>query len=162
MTDKDLDWKERCGEKLVSARRALELVRPGDHVFIGTGCAAPQELVRALVASTHLAETELYHLLTMGDAPYTQSRHAERFRFNSFFISDNVRNAVQAGLGDYTPIFLSEIPRLFDTGRIPLDVALIQVTPPDAQGRCSLGVSVDIVQAAVRNAVTVVLEQFAA
>lgn len=149
----DFDWKERWGHKLVNARQAMQQVKAGDHVFIGTGCAQPQALVRAMVhQAPHLADIELFHLLTSGDAPYAEPRYAERFRFNSFFISDNVRGAVHEGLGDYTPIFLSEIPRLFDTGRVPLDVALVQITPPDRSGLCSLGVSVDIVMAAVRNA----------
>jgi acyl-CoA hydrolase len=158
MTMHDPDWKNVHAGKLATSKEAMQLLRPGNHVFIGTGCAQPQELVRAMVASTHLADLELFHLLTSGDAPYADPKHARRFRFNSFFISDNVRSAVQGGLGDYTPIFMSEIPRLFDTGRIPLDVALIAVTPPDRNGRCSLGVSVDIVASAVRNAVVVIAQ----
>ncbi|MFH1466719.1 MAG: GNAT family N-acetyltransferase [Pseudomonadota bacterium] len=157
MSEPSHDWRERYAPKVMSAARAIRLVKPGDHVFIGTGCAEPQHLVRAL-AECGVSDTELFHLLTMGVAPYTEPKLADRFRFNSFFISDNVRGAVQAGLGDYTPVFLSEIPRLFDSGRIPLDVALIQVTPPDRSGLCSLGVSVDIVMSAVRNAVTVIAQ----
>jgi acyl-CoA hydrolase/ribosomal protein S18 acetylase RimI-like enzyme len=159
MSERVFDWKERFGDKVMNANQAMKLVSAGDHVFIGTGCAEPQHLVKALTHSaSHLADTEIFHLLTMGVAPYAEPKHAERFRFNSFFVADNVRGAVQAGLGDYTPIFLSEIPRLFDSGRTPLDVALIQVTPPDRSGLCSLGVSVDIVMAAVRNAVTVIAQ----
>jgi len=159
MHDETFDWKERFGDKLMNARSAMKLVNAGEHVFIGTGCAEPQHLVRALTSEAeHLADTEIFHMLTMGVAPYAEPEHAERFRFNSFFIADNVRAAVQAGLGDYTPIFLSEIPRLFESGRTPLDVALIQVTPPNQSGVCSLGVSVDIVMAAVRNSVTVIAQ----
>jgi acyl-CoA hydrolase/GNAT superfamily N-acetyltransferase len=159
MEETPFDWKARHADKVMDVRAALRMVSAGDHVFIGTGCAEPQHLVRALTSqASHLADTELFHLLTMGVAPYAEPQHAERFRFNSFFVADNVRGAVQAGLGDYTPIFLSEIPRLFDSGRMPLDVALIQVTPPDRSGLCSLGVSVDIVAAAVRNAVTVIAQ----
>ncbi len=155
----EFDWKSRYAEKTMPVARALKLIHPGDHVFIGTGCAEPQALVRGLVESaTHVSDTEIFHLLTMGVAPYADPRFAERFRFNTFFIGDNVRGAVHEGLGDYTPVFLSEIPKLFDTGRIPLDVALIQITPPDRSGLCSLGVSVDIVKAAVSNAVTVVAQ----
>ena len=154
----DYDWKSLHSAKLRTGTEAMRLIAPGNHVFIGTGCAQPLHLVREMVASPHLADLELFHLLTSGEAPYADPKYARRFRFNSFFISDNVRSAVQHGLGDYTPIFMSEIPRLFDTGRIPLDVALVSVTPPDRNGRCSLGVSVDIVASAVRNAVTVIAQ----
>lgn len=153
------DWKTQFESKVMTPTQAMHLINAGEHVFIGTGCAEPQVLVRALVdASAHLADTELFHLLTTGIAPYAEPRYAERFRFNTFFISDNVRRAVHKGLGDYTPVFLSEIPRLFDSGRLPLDVALIQVTPPDRNGLTSLGVSVDIVRAAVRNAKTIIAQ----
>ncbi|MFH1531630.1 MAG: GNAT family N-acetyltransferase [Pseudomonadota bacterium] len=153
------NWKQTHQAKVMTPSQAMHLINPGEHVFIGTGCAEPQVLVRALVeASAHLADTELFHLLTTGIAPYAEPRYAERFRFNTFFIADNVRRAVHKGLGDYTPVFLSEIPRLFDSGRLPLDVALIQVTPPDRNGLVSLGVSVDIVRAAVRNAVTIIAQ----
>jgi len=153
------NWKMANEDKVMTPSQAMRLINPGEHVFIGTGCAEPQVLVRALVdASAHLADTELFHLLTTGIAPYAEPQHADRFRFNTFFIADNVRRAVHKGLGDYTPVFLSEIPRLFDSGRLPLDVALIQVTPPDRNGLVSLGVSVDIVRAAVRNAVTIIAQ----
>ena len=121
-------------------------------MFVGTGCAQP-ELVRALVArAAELADTEIVHLLTLGDAPYARSELAGYFRVNTFFIAENVRDIIQEGLGDYTPIFLSDIPRLFSSGQLPLDVALIQVTPPDERGMCSLGISVDIVKSAAENA----------
>ena len=83
---------------------------------------------------------------------------SESFRVNSFFISSNVRDTIQEGLGDYTPIFLSDIPRLFQSGQLPLDVALIQVSPPDAHGYCSFGISVDIVKSAAENARMVIAE----
>jgi len=156
---KEFNWRSTYADKVMTAPQATKLINAGDHVFIGTGCAEPQALVRALVdASAHLADTELYHLLTSGIAPYAEPQNAERFRFNTFFVTDNVRSAVHGGLGDYTPVFLSEIPKLFDSGRIPLDVALIQVTPPDRNGLVSLGVSVDIVRAAVRNAVATIAQ----
>ncbi len=159
MSMETYDWKLALADKVMTPSQSMKLIQAGDHVFIGTGCAEPQVLVRAMVdASAHLADTELYHLLTTGIAPYAEPRHAERFRFNTFFVADNVRRAVHSGLGDYTPVFLSEIPRLFDSGSLPLDVALIQVTPPDRNGLVSLGVSVDIVRAAIRNAVTIIAQ----
>ncbi len=102
--------------------------------------------------SDHIYDAHIVHLLTMGEAPYVDEKFREKFKMNSFFIADNVRNALDRGIGDYTPIFLSEIPAEFETGRIPIDVALISVAPPDANGLCSLGVSVDIVQSAAANA----------
>lgn len=145
--------------KIVTAAEAISHIESGDKIFIGTGCAAPQLLIDALTKETKgLDDTSLFHLLTMGVAPYAHDKVHGRFRFNSFFISSNVRDAVQKGLGDYTPIFLSDIPRQFELGRIPLDVALIQTTPPNADGMVSLGVSVDIVKSAAENAKLLIAE----
>ncbi|EKD51743.1 MAG: hypothetical protein ACD_62C00188G0007, partial [uncultured bacterium] len=125
----------------------------------GTGCAQPQQLVKALVSrADELVDTEIVHLLTIGQAPYAHKELAQKFQVNSFFISDNVRDVIQEGLGDYTPIFLSDIPELFKSGQMPLDVALIQVSPPDEKGNCSLGVSVDIVKSAAQNARVVIAQ----
>jgi acyl-CoA hydrolase len=153
------DWRTQYASRIVSAGEALSHIKPGDKIFIGTGCAAPQMLIEALTAERQpVADAEIYHLLTMGVAPYAHDKFSDRYRFNSFFISENVRDAVQEGGGDYTPVFLSEIPRLFESGRTPLDVALIQVTEPSADGMVSLGVSVDIVKSATENASLVVAE----
>ena len=155
----DPDWKTRYSELIATPAEAVARVRPGQRVFIGTGCAQPLSLVTALAArSRDLQDTEIVHLLTSGDAPYAADGLAECFRVNSFFISENVRGVIQEGMGDYTPIFLSDIPRLFSSGRLPLDVALVQVTPPDARGMCSFGVSVDIVKSAAENARLVIAE----
>jgi acyl-CoA hydrolase/RimJ/RimL family protein N-acetyltransferase len=155
----DPEWESKYGEMIATAADAVMKIRPGQRVFIGTGCAEPQELVKALVArSRDLADTEIIHLLTTGSAPYATRELAQCFRVNSFFIAENVRDVIQKGLGDYTPIFLSDIPRLFSSGQLPLDAALIQVTPPDARGLCSLGVSVDIVKSAAENARVVIAE----
>jgi len=105
-----------------------------------------------------LADTEIVHLLTLGDAPYAVKQLVDNFRVNSFFIAENVRDIIQAGFGDYSPIFLSDIPRLFSSGQLPLDVALIQVSPPDERGMCSLGISVDIVKSAAENTALVIAE----
>ena len=144
---------------VTTAGEAVSRISAGQRIFVGTGCAQPQELVHALAArADRLADTEIVHLLTSGKAPYAEEKLRRRFRVNSFFISENVRDAIQEGLGDYTPIFLSDIPALFASGRLPLDVALIQVTPPDERGMCSLGVSVDIVKSAAENAGLVIAE----
>ncbi len=147
------DWKEKYKDKINTAGVAMKLVKSGDSIFIGTGCGQPQHLVEALVKhSSHIYDAHIVHLLTMGTAPYTHEKFSEKFKMNSFFIADNVRDALNKGIGDYTPIFLSEIPREFEMGRIPVDIALIAVSPPDASGLCSLGVSVDIVKSATANA----------
>lgn len=153
------DWKVKYKELLASPSKAASMVNPGQRVFIGTGCAQPEVLVQALTdRADELHGTEIVHLLTQGEAPYTRKNLLEHFRVNSFFIAENVRDVIQQGMGDYTPIFLSDIPRLFVSGQIPLDVALIQITPPDERGICSLGISVDIVKSAAENAAMVIAQ----
>ncbi|MCP4259741.1 MAG: GNAT family N-acetyltransferase [Planctomycetes bacterium] len=148
----EFNWKEKYKEKISTAAAAMKLIKSGNSIFIGTGCGQPQHLVNALVEhSSHIYDAHIIHLLTMGTAPYADEKFREKFKMNSFFIADNVRDALHKGIGDYTPIFLSEIPLEFETGRIPVDVALISVTPPDVNGLCSLGVSVDIVKSAAAN-----------
>lgn len=154
----DPDWTTKHADRIATPVEAVRHLRPGHRIFVGTGCAQPLELVHAMAARTDLVDIEVVHLLTLGDAPYANRELAEKFRVNSFFIAANVRGIIQEGLGDYTPIFLSDIPRLFSEGRLPLDAALIQVTPPDAHGRCSLGISVDIVKSAAENARLVIAQ----
>ena len=155
----DADWQNKYQCVVATPAEAVRQIKPGQRIFIGTGCAQPQQLVRALAdRSKELADTEIVHLLTFGDAPYAERELAEHFRVNSFFIAENVRDIIQQGFGDYTPIFLSDIPRLFSSGQLPLDVALIQITPPDARGLCSLGISVDIVKSAAENATLVIAQ----
>nr|MBF0221731.1 GNAT family N-acetyltransferase [Desulfobulbaceae bacterium] len=153
----DTNWQQHYSALISTAKEAISKLRPGQRVFIGTGCAEPQELVAALVDNApNLADIEIIHLLTKGDASYTDEKLADSFRVNSFFIGQNVRDRIQEGFGDYTPVLLSEIPKLFQSGRVPIDVALIQVTPPDIRGRVSLGISVDIVRSAAENASLVI------
>jgi acyl-CoA hydrolase/GNAT superfamily N-acetyltransferase len=129
------------------------------RVFVGSGCAAPQKLVAALASrGREVFDVEIIHILTFAGAPYANRDLLENFRHNAFFIGPNVRDAVNEGVADYTPIFLSEIPALFRRKQVHLDLALIQVSPPDAHGFCSFGVSVDVVKAAVENADYVVAE----
>jgi len=155
----DFDWEKKYSDKVGTAHSAMKLIKSGNSIFIGTGCGQPQHLVNALVEhSSHIYDAHIVHLLTMGDAPYVQEKFREKFKMNSFFVADNVRNALSQGVGDYTPIFLSEIPDEFETGRMPVDVALVSVSTPDANGLCSLGVSVDIVKSAAANARYVVAQ----
>ncbi len=155
----DPQWQDKYRNLIATPENAVTKILPGRRVFIGTGCAEPLELVRAMVdRAGDLVDTEIVHLLTLGEAPYAEKQLADNFRINSFFIAENVRDMIQEGYGNYTPIFLSDIPRLFSTGQLPLDVALIQVSPPDSRGICSLGISVDIVKSAAENAALVIAE----
>ncbi|MCG3138577.1 MAG: hypothetical protein HJJLKODD_02442 [Phycisphaerae bacterium] len=154
----DHEWQQRYAKKVQTASEAVQRVHYGHRVFIGSGAAEPQELVRALAARADLSDTEIVHILTLGVAPYADAKLDQKFRHNAFFIGANVREAVAQGRADYTPIFLSEIPRLFRSGRVVIDVALIQVSPPDRFGYCSYGVSTDIVKSAAESARLVVAE----
>ena len=155
----EFNWQEKYADRVGSAAEAIRLIKPGNSIFIGTGCAQPQHLVEMLmVHAREVADTRIIHLLTMGPAPYADRKYTDRFKMNTFFVAENVREPITEGIGDYTPIFLSDIPRQFESGRIPIDVALISVSPPDAAGQCSFGVSVDIVKSAAANARYVVAQ----
>jgi acyl-CoA hydrolase len=159
MPNYDDHWQDTYDSMIMTAEEAVAKIRPGQRVFIGTGGAQPLHLVQALVERhRELADTEVLHSLTLGEAPYAFKELADNFQVNTFFVSANVREMIQQGYGEYTPISLFDIPALFESGRMPIDVALIQVTPPDLQGRCSLGISVDIVKAAAANAGLVIAQ----
>ncbi len=141
------------------ASEAIKAVKSGDRVFIHSVAAAPQALISALVdRASELRNVELVHLHTEGNASYSAPEFSESFRVNAFFVGSNVRQAVNAGRADYIPVFLSEIPALFRRDVLPLDVALVNVSPPDKHGFCSLGVSVDISRAAVECAKFVIAQ----
>jgi acyl-CoA hydrolase/RimJ/RimL family protein N-acetyltransferase len=155
----DSHWLDTHRKRVVGAREAIAHIGPGRRILVGSGAAEPTTLVRALVEhGEHLADNEIVHLLTLGPAPYVRPEMAGRFRHTAFFIGSNVREAVQAGRADFMPVFLSEIPRLIRSRRCRVDVVLMQVTPPDRHGFVSLGVSVDVVRAAVDAAELVVAE----
>lgn len=146
-------------EKLMSPEESLKPIRRGSRVFIGSGCGEPQILMDALIGmAPTLADTEIMHFLSVGDAPYTKRRFESSFRHNAFFVGPKTRDAVRQGDADYTPLFLSEMGRLFQTGRIHVDTALISVSPPDEYGYVSLGVSVDVTKTAAECADYVVAE----
>jgi len=151
-------WKSRYADKVVDAESALTNLSNGRRVFIGSGAAQPQSLVRSLVSNSSAQDIEIIHIMTLGTAPYSAPEHNPRFRHNAFFIGHNVRDAVARGEADYSPIFLSEVSRLFREKRIIIDVALIQVSEPDEHGYCSYGVSTDIVKAAAESARLVIAE----
>lgn len=142
-----------------SAGAALALVASGQRIFVHGGAATPLHLLDALVArAAELRDVELIHLHTHGPARYADAAYAESFRVVSLFVGENLRDRTGSARVDYLPCFLSEIPALFRSRRRPLDVALIQVSPPDAHGFCSLGVSVDVARAAVECARVVIAQ----
>jgi acyl-CoA hydrolase/GNAT superfamily N-acetyltransferase len=158
-TTTEFDWQEKYKDRISTAAAAMQLIKPGSHVFIGTGCAQPQYLVNALMEHTPNAhDVRVFHMSTMGTAPYADEKYRDKFKLNTFFVAENVRGAMAKGIGDYTPIFMSDLPQEFAEGRIPIDVALITVSPPDSRGQCSLGISVDVVRSAVANANYVVAQ----
>ena len=149
------DYKRR----VTSAERAVEAVRSGDRVWIHEGCATPEILVKALLKrARELRNVEINHMLTLGSADYTRPEYEGHFRHSGLFLGANVREAVAEGRADYTPIFLSEIEELFSSGALPLDVAFIQVSPPDEHGYVSLGVGIDCTLTAARCARYVIAE----
>ena len=156
--------KEKYPEKFVPEEKVFSHINRGDRIFIGTGCGEPQYLVHALVNYVEknpkaFFDAEVLSVWTMGVAPYANETYKSNFRQNSFFIGNNtVREAVNRGIADYTPIFLSQVPGLFHRGMVPIDVALIQTSPPDDHGYISLGVSVDITKAAVEKANLVIAQ----
>jgi acyl-CoA hydrolase len=154
-----MNWREEYRNKCMNAAQALEAVRSGDHVWIQSGCGTPSPLVDALVARAPvLRNVEIVHMKTLGDADYTKPEYEGIFRHRGLFLGDNVREAVVAGRADYTPIFLSEIEGLFLSGALPLEVVLMQVSPPDDHGYVTLGTTVDCTLNATRCARTVIAE----
>ena len=150
-------------DKFAPMEQIFQNIHPGSRIFIGTACAEPQYLVSALINYVEsnpkaFFDAEVLHVWTLGVAAYTQEKFKSNFRHNSFFIGDNTRSAVNEGLADYTPIFLSQVPDLFRRGLVPVDVALVQTSIPDCHGYMSLGISVDIVKEAVESAKTVVAQ----
>lgn len=143
----------------ISGEEALKSVKPGNRVFVQGGAATPHYLLQKLAArSAELWNIEIVSISLQGDAVITDPKYKGIFRINSLFVSQNVRTAVNEGRADYIPVFLSEIPILFKQGILPIDVALVQVSPPDKHGFCSLGVSVDIAATAVKTAKHVIAQ----
>jgi len=145
--------------KLVSSEEAVKQISSEDNVYVHTAAAAPLKLIEAMTnRHQELRNVNIYHLHTEGPAPYVNPEYKDSFNTKAFFVGSNVRKAIRDGYADYIPIFLSEVPHLFNRGIINLDVALVTVSPPDKHGFCSLGVSVDASRAAVNNAKTVIAQ----
>jgi len=142
------DWSQRAA----SPEDVVSLMKSGMRVFVHGAAATPTPLVNAMAARSDLENVRLYHLHTTGPAPFAEPEAASRFTSVSLFTGAPLRKAIEAGRADFMPIFLSDIPGLFSSGRIPLDVALVQLSPPDRHGNCSLGTSVDAAKAAADSA----------
>ncbi|MBD3405428.1 MAG: GNAT family N-acetyltransferase [Candidatus Lokiarchaeota archaeon] len=155
----DNKWEEKYTKKVLTATKAIRKIKRGSRIFLGTGCGVPYHLVQELANNAgKMADNEIVHLLTLGDTPSADPKFQTQFRHNSFFISANMRDAVAEGRADYTPIMLSDIPRLFRSRKMPLDVALIQVSPPDEHGYCSMGIAVDITKSGAESANLVIAQ----
>lgn len=153
------DWRSVYQEKLVSADQAVKNIKSGHRVVIGHACGEPPALIEALVNhAPEVNNVEIVHMVAMGPAKYAQPEFEKSFRHNGLFIGAPTRKALEENRADYTPCFFSEIPRLFKDNILPVDVALIQVTPPDEEGFCSFGISVDYTQAAAECAQLVIAQ----
>ena len=142
-----------------ASKRLDEVIRPGSRVFIGGGASVPFALVESMLSmAAGFKDVELVHIHGLGETPWIAPKYEQVLRTNSFYLTPALRDAVERGQADYTPCAMSELASLFKTGPLPLDVALIQVSPPDAEGFCSLGVSVDIVMSAVKCARVVIAQ----
>jgi 4-hydroxybutyrate CoA-transferase len=154
-----MSWEIEYKKKLRTPGEALRCVQSGMRVYIQPGCAEPETLVEALIQrAPHVRDVEIVHMMTMGSAPYVAPEMAGHFRHNAVFIGSNVREAINEGRADYTPIYLSEIEELFESGTMPVDVALVEVSPPDSHGFCSFGIGVDTTLTAARLARYVVAQ----
>lgn len=154
-----MNWMDAYRSKVVTAEEAVSHIDSGHRVFLTGNCSMPAKTLDALVArAPKLTNVELVHVLTIGPGAYVAPEMEGHLRVNALFIADNVRDAVNEGRADFTPVFLSEIPLLFKRGQLPLDVALIHVSPPDEHGFCSFGVEISITKPAAQSARIVVAE----
>jgi 4-hydroxybutyrate CoA-transferase len=149
-----IDWRSRA----VPAGEAVASIARGARVFVHGAAATPTPLLEALVGRDDLDDVTLYHLHTAGPAPFVDPAHRDRFLSVSLFVGPPVREAIEAGAADFVPIFLSDIPSLFTARKVPLDVALLQLSPPDTHGYCTLGTSVDAALAASASARVIIAE----
>jgi len=154
-----MDVREYCPDKVASTKEALSHIKNGSRIFIGTGCGEPQHLIRSLVANPIIQDAVIYQMLSFTLSKYVDDpKFLRRFALKLFFISTSMRKAAFEGKIDYLPTYLSQIPNMFASNRIGLDVALVQVSPPDRFGYCSLGVSVDITKAGLEAAKMVIAQ----
>ena len=157
------DTKRKYPEKFAPEQSIFSHIHGGDRIFIGAGCGEPQYLVNALARYVEsfpkaFVDAEVYHIWTLGVLPYADEKLKRNFRHDSFFIGESTRDAVNKGAADYTPVFLSQVPKLFERRIVPIDVALIQTSPPDDRGYVSLGINVDITRHATKCASLVIAQ----
>lgn len=159
LNQKEDQNKRQMEEKYISAEEAVSVVKSGDRVFLHGSAATPVHLIKALKnRHDELEKVELVSITSLGDIDFDEPEWTKSFFFNSLFVSAGVRKVVNSSAGDYIPVFLSQIPQLFKKNILPIDVAFIQVSPPDVHGYCTLGTSVDIARAAVDTAKIVVAQ----
>ncbi len=152
-------WTELYQTKLTTPDKAVQVIESGNHVYVHPGACTPETLLKAMTArADELSDVEVTHILTFGFADYAHEQYDGSFHHRALFTGANVRKAVNSGHAQYVPIFLGEIPRLFQSGAYPVDVAIISVSPPDEYGFCTLGAGVDITKAACEAAKYVIAE----
>lgn len=156
-------FKKAYPEKFASENEIFRHIRRGDHIFVASGCGEPQYLVQALIRYVEsnpkaFFDAEIIHIYSLGLAPYAGAKYKANFRHNSFFVGNSTRDSINAGMADYTPISLSQLPALLASGAVRIDVALIQTSMPDEHHYLSLGVSVDVVKAATEKAKIVIAQ----
>jgi len=152
-------WLVKYNSKIVKADEAVKIINSGDKIVVQPGCAAPLELIRAMVKrKDELEDVQIYHILIVGDLPYVQPGMEKHFKHKAFFIGGNTRKAVNDGRAEFIPIFLSEVTMLFKKGLLKADVALINVSPPDEHGFCSYGIDVGNIKTPTEKAKTIIAQ----
>lgn len=152
-------WVNKYNSKLISPEEAVKVIKSGDNIVVQPGCAAPLELIRAMVKrKDELENVKLYHILVVGDLPYTQPGMEKHFKHIAFFIGHNTRKSINEGRAEFVPIFLSEVTLLFKRGIINADVSLINVSPPDEHGFCSYGIDVGNIKTPTEKASIVIAQ----
>jgi 4-hydroxybutyrate CoA-transferase len=154
-----MNWQSIYRNKVTDIDSALAAVKSNDRIYLGGGAGVPKMMVDGLTrCADRLHNVEITHILTFGDAPYAEPEYKDSFRVNALFIGHNVRKAVQEGRADFTPVFLSEMPSLFRDGTLPIDVALVSLTPPDEHGFCCFGVEIGTTKPAAEEARIIIAE----
>lgn len=154
-----MNWESIFRRKVTDVDGALKAIQSGNRVYLAGGAGVPKELIKGLTRrASEVRGVELTHILTFAEAPYVEPQYQDALRVNALFIGSNVRSAVQEGRADFTPVFLSEIPRLFRSGALPIDVVLMSIATPDEHGFCSFGVEVGTTKPAAESARVIVAE----
>src|SRR5512138_980685 len=154
-----MDWEKTYQSRVVTAEDAVRAIQSGNRIFLTGNCSVPKKLLKALVDyAPNLQDVEVCQALTVAGSEYVAPEMEGHLRVNSLFMSANVRKAIQEGRADFTPVLLSEFPLLFKQGLLPLDAAIIQVSPPDEHGFCSFGVEVGLTKSPAESARIIIAE----